>query len=331
MESKFPEIKSEWDQLPTKKKIQRYAKFLLIPCYRAKEFNRMEYKIYQTKSKRNFFQRLLNPLTILSLVLILAIVVMAVFPPWLTRYTIADLSDAFYDGSFDPPSIGHPFGQTRLGWDVYGRIVWGARTSLTVGMQSLLISSVFGVMLGIFAAYSGGIIDTIIMRVLDIIMVFPGLILALIFVAIFGPGINNLMLAFGILGIPGYARMIRGSTLQVMTNKYIDSAKAVGASKFKIMLKEILPNAFSPVIISLSFGIAGNIMGLAGLTFFGFGDPGLLSWGNDINIGLVEYKTAPHAMFYPGLFLFITSLGFMLLGDGLRDAFDPKLNMEKGE
>ncbi len=159
----------------------------------------------------------------------------------------------------------------------------------------------------------------------------PGLVLALVFVAILGPGIDNLMLAFGFLGIPGYARMIRGSALQVMTNRYIDSAKAVGASKLKIMFTEILPNAFSPVIISLSFGIAGNIMGLAGLTFFGFGEPTLVAWGNDINLGRPVLATSPHIIFWSGLFLFVTSLGFMLMGDGLRDALDPKLNMEKGE
>jgi peptide/nickel transport system permease protein len=331
MENKFYETDKEWIGLTSQQKIMRYLKFLLIPCYRAREFNQREYHLSQTKTKRKFFRRLLTPLTIFAVLLVLFSFTLAVFPQWLTRFTIEDLTKSFVVGeAYNPPSPGHPMGQTQLGWDIYGRVIWGARTSLTVGLQSLLISSIVGISLGIFAAFSGGAVDNIIMRILDMIMVFPSLILALIFVAIFGPGINNLMLAFGLLGIPGYARMIRGTALQTMTNGYIDAARASGSSKLKIMYKEILPNSFSPVIISLSFGIAGNIMALAGLAFFGFVDSSLVSWGTDINFGRAYMNTAPHVSFWPGVFIFIASLGFMLLGDGLRDALDPKLSLERG-
>lgn len=303
----------------------RWLKFLLIPGFRARELSRAEYVIDQTKSRRKFLRRLLNPLTMFGFALILVVITMAVFAPWLTPYTFDQLAVETSPNAWGAPSDAHPFGQAQFGWDVRGRMIWGARSSLTLGLSAISISLALGIVLGIVSAYFGGIIDSIIMRIMDVLMSFPGLILAIIFVYIWGATMDNIMLAYGILGIPSYARLIRGSTLQIKQNIYIEAARASGASNFKIMFKHILPNAISPVIVMLTFDVGGIILSLAGLSFLGFYDPKLIEWGNDISKGRNRLNIAPWASLIPGFMIFITVLGFMLVGDGLRDALDPRL------
>ncbi|MEJ2294360.1 MAG: ABC transporter permease, partial [Candidatus Lokiarchaeota archaeon] len=179
--------------------------------------------------------------------------------------------------------------------------------------------------IGIIAAFYGGWLDSLIMRIVDVFLAFPGLILALVFVAILGPRIENIMLAWGILGIPFYARLIRGNVLQARELPYIQAAKVAGAGNWRIMFRHILPNVIQQIIISVTFDIGGVILSLAGLSFLGFSDPNLIDWGNEINYARSYLYSAPWASIYPGLIILLSVLGFMLLGDGLRDALDPRL------
>jgi peptide/nickel transport system permease protein len=163
------------------------------------------------------------------------------------------------------------------------------------------------------------------MRIMDVFLAFPGLILALVFVAIMGQRMEYIMLAYGILGVPYYSRLIRGSVLQARELPYVEAAKVAGSGNWRIMFRHVLPNCIQPIIISFTFDIGGIILSLAGLAFLGYSDPRLIEWGNDINVARLRLYDAPWAAFWPGMMILITVLGFMLVGDGLRDALDPRL------
>ena len=227
--------------------------------------------------------------------------------------------------AYSRPSWDHILGVSKFGRDVYGRLVWGARASLSIGLIAITISSVFGVIVGIISAYYGGILDSIIMRAVDIIMAFPGLVMIIIIVSIYGSDMSYIMLIYGILGIVGYARLIRGTALQEKAKTYVEAAKVSGSKDWRIMFTHILPNCITPVIVAVTFDVGGIILSLAGLSFLGFGDPRLVEWGTDINIAQRQIEYAPWAAFWPGFAILLAVLGFMLLGDGLRDALDPRL------
>ncbi|KKK94994.1 hypothetical protein LCGC14_2677270 [marine sediment metagenome] len=228
-------------------------------------------------------------------------------------------------GAWKPPSPAHPLGQTENGRDVLGRMIWGSRSSLTIALPALFMALVLGTIVGVVAAYYGGWIDSVLMRIMDIFLAFPGLILILVFISIWGQQLEYFMLAYGILGIAGYSRLIRGSVLQSKELPYIQAAKVVGAKNWRIMFRHILPNCIQPVIISFTFDIGGIILSLAGLSFLGYGDADLIEWGYDIAIARDRMYDAPWAMLWPGVMIVITVLGFMLVGDGLRDALDPRM------
>ncbi len=285
------------------------------------------------RSQRRFLSRLNAPLTKIGILIILIIVSFAVFAPWISDYTRDELTGLF-SPAWGRSSPDHPLGTTKFGRDILGRAIFGARTSLTIALPAIIISVVVGTILGVIAAYYGGWLDNAIMFFTDILLSFPGLILALILVSILGNqsagegGISILAviaLTYGFLGIPNYARLIRSQVLQAKELTYVEAAEVIGASNGRIMFKHILPNVFSPVLISFTFDLGGIILSLAGLSFLGFGDPNLIEWGNDINIGRSYLYDAPQAAFWPGFMILITVLGFMLLGDGLRDALDPKM------
>jgi peptide/nickel transport system permease protein len=177
----------------------------------------------------------------------------------------------------------------------------------------------------VIAGFYGGWIDSIIMRIMDIFLAFPGLILAMVFIAIWGQHIEYIMLAYGIIGIPGYSRLIRGSVIQSRELPYVEAAKVAGANNWRVMFRHVLPNCIQPIIIGVTFDVGGIILSLAGLSFLGFSDPQLIEWGNDIAEARGHLYIAPWGAFWPGMMILITVLGFMLLGDGLRDALDPRL------
>jgi len=310
--------------------LTEYSKFLFIPRKKDEELEKRDFLFNRLKSKRKFASKLNNTLTKIGISAILVVVSWAIFAPWLASYNYNLVQGIDYSVSwFDPPSADHPLGVTQFGRDVLSRMIWGARSSLSIGLIAILISSVLGVIVGVLSAYQGGLLDSIIMRIIDIIMAFPGLIMIIIIVSILGNEMYYIMLIYGILGIPGYARIIRGSVLQEKTKTYVEASKVAGCSDGRIMFRHILPNCIAPVIVMLTFNIGGIILSLAGLSFLGFGDLSLIEWGTDINLARTKLSTAPWASIWPGVGIFITVLGFMLLGDGLRDAFDPRLQKNK--
>jgi len=304
--------------------IVRNIKFLLLPGSTIEELSQREYEYEKTVSRRKFIRRFKSTLTIIGIVIVFLIVTLAIFPHWISTFTV-EQANAVYPGAWDAPSPNHPLGQTKFGRDVLARMIYGARTSLTVALPAIGFSVIVGVFFGVIAAFFGGWIDSVIMRIADVLLAFPGLILALVFVAILGTRIENIMLAWGILGVPFYARLIRGSVLQARELPYIQAARVSGAGDFRIMFRHILPNVIQPVIISVTFNIGGIVLSLAGLSFLGFSDPRMIDWGNEIAEAREFLYISPWASMGPGFMILLAVLGFMLLGDGLRDALDPRL------
>lgn len=263
-------------------------------------------------------------MTIFGIIIVLFVITLAVFGDWISPYTYAEAKGIF-TGAYHPPSPSHPLGQGAMGRDILARIIFGARTSLSIAFPTILFSVGFGIFFGMISGYYGGWIDSIIMRISDVFLAFPGLILALVFIAILGRRIENIMFAWGLLGIPYYARLIRGNVIQARELPYIEGAKVSGANSWRIMFQHILPNVIQPIIISVTFSIGGMILNLAALAYLGFSDTRLVEWGNDISLGRAYVQHAPWASLWPGFMILITVFGFMLVGDGLRDALDPRL------
>jgi len=290
-----------------------------------------QFEYEKTISKRKFIRRLKSLLTIIGIVIIFVIVTFVVFCPWIAPDSLNETVDFYPNPThpnqypYTPPSPENPLGTTKFGRDLLSILIWGARNSLTIALPAIIIAVFFGVLLGTIAAYFGGWIDSTIMRIMDIFLAFPGLILVLVFIAIWGQHLEYFIYAYGILGIAGYARLIRGSVLQTRELPYVDAAKAAGAGNWRIMFKHLLPNSFQPVLISFTFDIGGVILGLAGLSFLGISDPRLVEWGFYISEARAQILNAPFAVFWPGFMIMVTVLGFMLVGDGLRDALDPRL------
>jgi len=299
-------------------------KFLLLPGSRMEELTFRELEYEKTVSKRSLMRRLKNPLTILGFCIVFFISTLAVFASWLSPQSYANVLD-IHVGSWNPPSPEHPLGQTWIGGDVLSRLIWGAQTSLTVAIPSITISVTGGILLGVIAAYYGGWIDSLIMRICDIFLAFPSLVLSLVLIAIYGRSIQIILLVWGFLGIPVYARLIRGNVLQARELPYIAAARVAGAGNWRIMFRHILPNVIQPIIIFFTFDIGSYILGLAGLSFLGVHSSSIPEWGNDINKARNNPYSAPWASLWPGFMILLTVLGFMLVGDGLRDALDPKL------
>lgn len=307
--------------------VGRNIKFLLIPGSRLEELSLREFEYEKTISKRKFIRRLKSVLTILGIVIIFLVISLAIFGTWIAPYTF-DVANGVLEPAWAMPSPEHLLGTTKFGRDILSRIIYGARSSITIALPAITFSVIIGVIIGVISGFYRGWVDTVIMRIMDVFLAFPGIILALVFIAILGQEMQYIMLAYGILGIPYYARLIRGSVLQARQLPYIDAAKVAGAGNWRIMFKHVLPNCIQPIIISFTFDIGGIILSLAGLSFLGFSDYRLIEWGNDINIArerLWDITKFPHAAFWPGFMILITVLGFMLVGDGLRDALDPRL------
>lgn len=318
-----------YEEQPIEKKgIKGLLKFYLIPGWRNPQFKAREYEIGKLKSKRRMFRRLITPLTITGIVMILFIVFMAVYSPWLTPYNLEQVTRPYHppDLSYDVPSAIHPLGTTKYGYDLLARIIWGARTAITAAALPVIIGTLGGIALGTFSAYFGGKVDAVIMRFCDFWFALPTFIIILIISPMVGKDLYNILLLYGLFGIPGSARWVRALVLQVRQNVYVRAAITGGAEKFKVMFKHILPNAISPVIIGFFGGMGAAILGFAGIAFLGMGDQSYADWGTDINFG-IGHLGAYWTIVWPGLFISIAAIGFMLIGDGLRDALDPRLQI----
>lgn len=224
------------------------------------------------------------------------------------------------------PTGDHLFGTDELGRDTFTRVLYGARISLQVGVIAVGISLVIGVALGLLAGYAGGFVDGLIMRIMDGLLAFPALVLALGITAILGPSLNNVMIAIGVTGVPSFARLVRGQVLTVRSLDYARAAEAIGAGHARIMLRHILPNVTAPIIVNASISVAAAILAEAGLSFLGLGvQPPTPSWGSMLNTAKGYMQRAPWVAIAPGTAIFLTVLGFNFLGDAIRDALDPRL------
>jgi len=210
--------------------------------------------------------------------------------------------------------------------DEFSRLLYGTRVSLWIGLSTVSFAIIIGTILGAFSGYFGGWIDNLIMRVMDVLLAFPSLLLAIAIVTVLGPGLTNALLAIGIVSIPSYARVVRSSVLSVREMDYVSATRALGGSNFDILFRRILPNAMTPLIVQGTLGIATAILDAAALSFLGLGaQPPMPEWGSMLGSERNQVFTAPHLVFYPGFAIMLTVLSFNLLGDGLRDALDPRL------
>lgn len=278
------------------------------------------------KVKKDYRQVRRNMTAIFGLYFIWFVIAVAILAPVLAPY---DPAANGVGQSLTAPSLAHPFGTDPFGRDILSRVIYGARVSVMVGFIAVAEALVVGVVIGLIAGYFGGLIDAFLMRLMDAILAFPVLVLAIVFVAIFGVGIVNVMLAVGLRYIPTFARVTRGEVLSVKEEDYVKSSRLVGASRVRILGSEILPNIISPIIVTATVLVAYAILAEAGLSFLGLGvQPPRPSWGMMLSRGQTLIRTAPWMAVFPGMALVTTVLSINLLGDGLRDVFDPELRGE---
>ena len=224
-----------------------------------------------------------------------------------------------------PSSKEHPLGTDKLGRDLLSRTLYGARISLLVGISTVTISSLIGLLIGSLSGYFGGWVDQLLMRLVDILMAFPGILLAIAFTAVLGPGLNHVVLALCLIGWTGYARLVRGEILALREREFVRAAQALGGTPARIILFHMLPNLLPPLLIQGTFGMAAAIIAEGSLSFLGLGvQPPTPSWGSMLNEGRQFLLVAPHLTTYPGLAMMITVLGLNLVGDGLRDRLEKR-------
>lgn len=251
------------------------------------------------------------------------LVVLAAVGPMISPYDplSQDLTHLLY-----PPSITHPLGTDNLGRDILTRLVYGARYSLGVGLVVICIGASFGTFAGLISGYYGGTTDLVVGRVIDTLFAFPGIFLAVAIVGAFGPGLTNAMIALGIWSLPTYARIVRGTVVALKEQEFVTAAKCLGASEGRILIRHILANSIAPILVLSSLGMASAILAAAGLSFLGLGaQPPTPEWGAMLNDGRGYLRVAPHLSVFPGIAIMIVVLAFNFVGDGLRDALDPRL------
>ncbi|WP_088013729.1 nickel transporter permease [Gottfriedia acidiceleris] len=264
-----------------------------------------------------------NKLALVGGYIVLFYILVAIFAPLISPKDpfAIDLMNKLHT-----PSLEHWMGTDDKGRDILSRIIYGSRLSISVGFISVLFGAIFGITLGLLAGYYGKWIDTIIMRVVDVLLAFPGILLALAIISALGPSLINVMVAVGIFSIPTFARIVRGSTLSVRKLEYIDAIRSLGATDATIIFKHIFPNILSPIIVQATLKLATAILSAAGLSYLGLGaQPPSPEWGAMLSSGRDYLFTAPHIALFPGIAISTLVLGFNIFGDGLRDALDPRM------
>ena len=253
---------------------------------------------------------------------IVALVFVAVCAPWIAPY---DPNEQNLKLGLQGPTTAHPLGLDKMGRDILSRLIYGARISLYVGFVTTLICLATGTLLGTACGYLGGPADSLLCRLMDILLAFPGILLALALMAALGPSITNVIIALCAVGWVGYARLARGQTLAIKEREYVGAAKSLGSETPHIVFHHVLPNLMAPLLVQASFGVGSAIVGEAGLSFLGLGvQPPTASWGSMLNQGRQFLLIAPHLTAFPGLAIMVVVLGVNIFGDGLRDLLDPR-------
>jgi peptide/nickel transport system permease protein len=264
-----------------------------------------------------------NPLAITGFGVAVFLAVIAIFAPLIAPYPY-DQQDLLNTRA--APSWEHPFGTDELGRDVFSRIIWGSRFSLSIGVLAVLVGTAIGMFFGALAGYFGDVVDDIVMRLVDVVQSIPGILLAIAISVVLGPGFFNSMLALSVGCIPMACRLTRAAILGIRHQEYLEAATSINASTPRIILRHVLPNSFSPVLVSATMMIGNIIMGAAMLSFIGLGvQPPIPEWGSMIAGGRSLIRSCPWMVTFPGIFIMLTVLALNLFGDGLRDALDPKL------
>lgn len=264
-----------------------------------------------------------NWMAVIGLVFIAGLVVVAVMAPAIATHP-PDKQDIL--SRLEPPSAEHFFGTDEIGRDVFSRLVWGARISLQVAFLALACGATTGIILGLIAGYWGGYLDNIIMRFMDILSAFPGVLLALLIMSVLGAGIANVIMATSIWLVPTFARIVRAEALRLRGRDFVVAAKALGGSDLRIMIRHVLLNSLSPIIVYATLSIPGTILTAASLSFLGLGiKPPTPEWGSMISAARSYMREAPTLVLFPGAAIFLTVLSFNFVGDALRDALDPRL------
>jgi glutathione transport system permease protein len=264
-----------------------------------------------------------NRLAVAGGVAALLLALLALFAPLVAPYNPIDQD---YNSLLQGPSLAHPFGTDNFGRDIFSRIIWGGRISLTVGFLGTLFGMMLGIGIGLFAGFYGGWFDGLSMRLLDIQLAFPGLLLSITIIAILGVGAQNVVIAVAIFSVPAFARVLRGSILALKRQEFITAARAIGVSNQRLMFLHLLPNAVAPVLVIATLRLGTAILTASSLSFLGLGiRPPSPEWGAMLSDGRQYLQLAPHVAIFPGLAILVIMLALNLLGDGLRDALDPKI------
>lgn len=264
-----------------------------------------------------------NHAAVIGLVILSLLIICAVFAPWIAPYdyTLLDFSNMLAT-----PSKAHIFGCDELGRDIFSRLLFGARYSLVIGLGSVALSVVFGVVIGSIAGFFGGAVDNIIMRLLDIFSSIPGLLMQIAIASVLGTGFDKTILAISVSTMPMYVRILRASIMGVRDREYVEAASSIGCTKERIIVRHVLPNSLSALIVTATMGVASAILMAAGLSYIGLGvQPPTPEWGAMLSGARSYLRDYPHMVIFPGLVIAITVLSLNMLGDGLRDALDPKL------
>jgi peptide/nickel transport system permease protein len=264
-----------------------------------------------------------SPNLVAGTIILFLVVLSALLAPQISPY---DPVDQDFASQLRSPSASHLFGTDEFGRDIFSRVVFGARIALNVGAVADAIATTLGVLLGVLAGYFGGRLDAVLTRLIDVMLAFPYLLLAMIVVAILGPGLTNAMVAIAIVYTPQFARVVRGVVLSVKEQEFVESARAMGMGMLRILFRSILPNIVSPIIVMATLTVGFMIVETAGLSFLGLGaSPPTPEWGSMLATGRQYMLTAPWITTFPGLAILVTVVAFNLVGDGLRDLLDPRL------
>jgi peptide/nickel transport system permease protein len=277
----------------------------------------------QTSNFKLTMRRLMrSPGTVVGAIIVLIFLLISLTAPLLAPH---EIDKAVFSQARQGPDAEFWLGTDELGRDLFSRLLYGARLSLAVGLIAVGIGVVFGAPLGLISGYLGGMVDLIVMRVMDIMLAFPSILLAILMVAAFGPSLNNAMIAIGIVSVPIYARLVRSSTLTIKEQLFVEASRSIGSKGSRLLFYHIFPNTLAPIVVQSTLQIAVAIQASAALGFLGLGaGPDVPEWGNMLQKGRTYILSAPHIVIFPGLAIMLVVLGFNLMGDGLRDALDPR-------